>query len=140
MTETYSNPIPVAVALIPCGNKLIAIRRGTPPRVGEIAFPGGHISSGEKFQDALSREVHEETGIQIPPDTWEVFHVGDSLHSDRILLFATCAAIPLEMVNFDFRCEETQQVLLVDPTDASTPFAFELHQQAMKELLKRKKN
>ncbi len=46
---SFSNPVPVAVAVVPYKNKLIGIRRGIEPRKGQIAFPGGYINSGEPF-------------------------------------------------------------------------------------------
>lgn len=38
-------------------------------RIGDgwtgIAFPGGHVESGESFTDAVIREIYEETGLTI---------------------------------------------------------------------------
>lgn len=38
---TFSNPVPVAVALVPFDGQLVGIRRGIEPKKGQIAFPGG---------------------------------------------------------------------------------------------------
>lgn len=121
----FSNPVPVAVALIPYKNKLVGIRRGIEPRKGQVALPGGYINSGETFNQALSREALEETGLEIAPDGWQVFHVGDSLQSDRILIFGLCKEI--QSVDLRFKSEETQEVLLVDSAAA---LAFPLHDEA----------
>ncbi|MEW6295247.1 MAG: NUDIX domain-containing protein [Candidatus Diapherotrites archaeon] len=32
---------------------------------GDYTFPGGHIKSGEKLEDAVKREVKEETGLNV---------------------------------------------------------------------------
>lgn len=130
--------MPVAVALIPGGRQYVAIRRGIPPQIGKIAFPGGYICSGETFHEALSREVLEETGIEISSEAWEIFHVGDSLQSDRILLFAVRASISPNKVNLSFQSPETQQVLLINPNDETVPFAFDLHKAAAEVLSKRR--
>ncbi|WP_413288899.1 NUDIX domain-containing protein [Bdellovibrio sp. HCB337] len=122
---SFSNPVPVAVALVPYKNKLIGIRRGIEPRKGQVAFPGGYINSGESFNQALTRELFEETGIRVPDTSWEVFHIGDSLQSNRILIFGVCKDIP--EANFDFKSDETQEVLLIEPT---TALAFPLHEDA----------
>ncbi|MEI7488004.1 MAG: NUDIX domain-containing protein, partial [Chryseobacterium sp.] len=79
---SFSNPVPVAVALVPYNNSLVGIRRGIEPRKGLLAFPGGYINTGETFKEALSREVLEETGITIPTESWELFHIGDSIQSN----------------------------------------------------------
>lgn len=122
---TYSNPIPVAVALVPYHGSLIGIRRGIEPCKGQIAFPGGYINSGETFFQALSRELQEETGIIIPDTSWDVFEIGDSLQSNRILIFGICKDIP--MVDLSFISDETQEIVLIQPT---TELGFPLHNHA----------
>ena len=119
---SFSNPVPVAVAIVPYQNKLIGIRRGIEPKKGLVAFPGGYINSGETFNQALSRELFEETGISLSPEVWRVFHIGDSLLSNRILIFGVCESI-IE-ADLNFKSEETQEVLLLD---GKSDLAFPLH-------------
>lgn len=119
---SFSNPVPVAVAIVPYKNMLVGIRRGIEPKKGQIAFPGGYINSGETFQQALSRELLEETGVRVSENSWEVFHIGDSLQSNRILIFGICKAV--DQVDLNFKTEETQEVLLIEP---STQLAFPSH-------------
>lgn len=128
---TYSNPAPVAVALVPYKNKLIGIRRGIEPRKGQIAFAGGYINSGETFTQALSRELFEETGIKIDKDQWTLFRVGDSLQSNRILIFGIAPEV--HSVDLNFKTEETQEVVLIEP---DTPLAFPLHEEAREQYFK----
>lgn len=108
----YSNPVPVAVALIPCGGKLVGIRRAIPPMEGALALPGGYINSGESFTQALSRECFEGTGISIDSADWKFFHVGDSLSSTRILIFGLCN--PIQAIKLDFKSDETLETCLID--------------------------
>lgn len=121
---SFSNPVPVAVAIVPYKNKLIGIRRGIEPRKGQIAFPGGYINSGETFQQALSRELLEETGISVSSDLWDVFHIGDSLQSNRLLVFGLFKG-EIEKVDFNFKTDEAEEVLLID---SETKLAFPLHE------------
>ncbi|MDD4976789.1 MAG: NUDIX domain-containing protein [Bacteriovorax sp.] len=122
---SFSNPVPVAVALVPYKNSLIGIRRGIEPRKGQLAFPGGYINTGETFKQALSRELFEETGITVPTESWELFHIGDSVQSNRILIFGICKSI--NAIDLNFKSDETQEVLLLD---SETPLAFPLHEDA----------
>jgi ADP-ribose pyrophosphatase YjhB (NUDIX family) len=75
-TVSYRNPLPVAVALLPvrrgdgsdgagpASTGLVVIRRAIRPSLGRLALPGGFIDFGESWQQAVVRELSEETGIQ----------------------------------------------------------------------------
>ncbi len=70
---TFRNPLPVTVVLLPVilsieQTGVVVIRRAIPPKVGELALPGGFINFGETWQEAGAREVLEETGARIAPD------------------------------------------------------------------------
>ncbi len=44
-------------------DRVLLIRRGTPPRRGEWSLPGGKIEWGESTRHAALRELAEETGV-----------------------------------------------------------------------------
>lgn len=63
----------VASRLIPCvgavikdrDGRLLLIRRGHDPGAGLWSLPGGRIEPGETHQQAVAREVLEETGLRV---------------------------------------------------------------------------
>jgi colanic acid biosynthesis protein WcaH len=47
------------------GSALLFLKRKNEPAKGEWWFPGGRIKKGESLEQALYREIKEETGLQI---------------------------------------------------------------------------
>ena len=54
-------------AIIPYRGGIVLIRRRNDPYKGYYALPGGIVEYGEKVEDALIREVEEETGLIVTP-------------------------------------------------------------------------
>lgn len=46
-------------------NAVLLVQRGNPPAKGEWAIPGGRIKLGETLNEAVVREIWEETGIVV---------------------------------------------------------------------------
>jgi ADP-ribose pyrophosphatase YjhB (NUDIX family) len=58
-------PIVSVEAVIHVDSALLFLKRNNPPVKGEWWFPGGRIKKGESLEEALRREVLEETGLEI---------------------------------------------------------------------------
>jgi ADP-ribose pyrophosphatase YjhB (NUDIX family) len=56
----------VSAAIFRDGRVLI-VRRGRPPAHGLYTLPGGGVELGETLEQAVIREVREETGLAIAP-------------------------------------------------------------------------
>ena len=54
-------------AIIFRDSKILLVRRLNPPLKGEWSIPGGLVETGETTQQAIIREVLEETGLQVVP-------------------------------------------------------------------------
>jgi len=59
--------VPCVGAIITGGGRILLIRRGHEPEAGRWSLPGGRIEAGETDQQALVREVREETGLEVAP-------------------------------------------------------------------------
>ena len=55
-------------AIIMKNQEILLIQRGKPPFVDSWALPGGHIELGEIVEDAVKREIKEETNLEIKID------------------------------------------------------------------------
>src|SRR5215831_5228298 len=45
--------------------RTVLIRRGTEPLLGQWSIPGGTIEIGETIEEAVRRELREETGLEV---------------------------------------------------------------------------
>jgi ADP-ribose pyrophosphatase YjhB (NUDIX family) len=126
---SYLNPLPVAVAVQPVDDGLLAIGRAIPP-AGKLALPGGYIDVGERWQNAAAREVREETGLAIDPDTLREVRVL-SAPDGTLLVFALAPRITAaDLPPFTATSETSECVILRAPSD---DLAFPLHAQVVRE-------
>jgi ADP-ribose pyrophosphatase YjhB (NUDIX family) len=61
--EYPDRPVVGVGAVIWRGEQVLLIRRGRPPRLGQWSLPGGAQHLGETLEEAIRREVREETGL-----------------------------------------------------------------------------
>lgn len=62
----YFNPSAAAVAIIMNSNRQILVcRRANDPKKGSLDFPGGFVDMNESGEEAVAREVFEETNLTV---------------------------------------------------------------------------
>ena len=68
MNRRYPEAPMVGVgAVVLKGDMVLLVRRGKEPAYGEWSLPGGLVELGETLEEALRREILEETGVRIVP-------------------------------------------------------------------------
>jgi len=87
--------IGVGAAIVQDGRVLL-IRRGQPPLLGEWSLPGGVLECGEALREATVREVGEETGLTV--------ETGDMLGVYERVIHGDDGRVRYHYVLIDFLC------------------------------------
>jgi 8-oxo-dGTP diphosphatase len=98
-------PIVGVGAVVIDGAKVLLVRRGQEPLKGEWSLPGGVLELGETLQQAVVREVLEETGLVVVP-------AGIVEVVDRIMPDEASGCIRYHYVLVDYLCRVTGGTLL----------------------------
>ncbi|AEE14855.1 NUDIX hydrolase [Thermodesulfobium narugense DSM 14796] len=61
----YPFPILAVSGLLIRDNKILLVKRKSPPSIGRWSLPGGVVEKGEKLNDAIKREFFEETSLSV---------------------------------------------------------------------------
>ena len=93
---TLSSPAVGVGAVIVHEGRAVLIQRGKEPLRGRWVIPGGTVELGETLEQAVVREVLEETGLRVRP-------AGVVLVFDRILRDES--GVRYHYVIIDYRCE-----------------------------------
>lgn len=138
--ETYLNPIPVGVGMLPVELKgivgLLLVKRAIKPFIGEYAFPGGFVNEGESWQKAISRELFEETNIETDPAEFILNDAHSTPDGRRILIFGYTKKIRTLKDIYDFI--PNSEVLDLVVGDHETKLCFSLHQTVFDNFLANK--
>ncbi len=67
MRPRYENPALTADAVWIDRGRVLLVRRGHPPYQGMWALPGGFVELQETVEEAVVRELREETGLTARP-------------------------------------------------------------------------
>lgn len=72
-------------------NRILIARRAAHRHQGGLwEFPGGKIEDGETLVQALSRELHEELGIDVLPDACQPLMVVEHDYGDKAVRLEVC--------------------------------------------------
>ena len=104
----------VGAVVLDAEQRVLLVRRGQEPLLGEWSLPGGALELGERLEDGIRREVREETGLDVEP--LEIVSVFDHIaHSEE-----DATRVRFHYVLVDYRCRLVGGALAsaTDATDA----------------------
>jgi ADP-ribose pyrophosphatase YjhB (NUDIX family) len=104
----------VGAVVLDSESRVLLVRRGQEPLLGEWSLPGGALELGERLEDGVRREVREETGLDVEPE--EIVAVFDHIShasDDRV-------RVRFHYVLVDYRCRVLGGTLMsaTDVTEA----------------------
>lgn len=119
MSRITRYPEPTVGALILNGNKQILLAKSNKWK-NRYTLPGGHIELGETMEEALRREVKEETGLEVKPIMF--LNLQEAIYSKEF-------HEPKHFIFLDFLCQaqttdvrvdkdELQEFIWVEPRKA----------------------
>jgi ADP-ribose pyrophosphatase YjhB (NUDIX family) len=94
--EYPEHPVVGVGAVVVRDHKALIIKRAHEPRKGEWSLPGGLLELGESLQDAVRREVKEETNLDVAAGP--IIDTFDRVHRDA------AGRIRYHFVIVDFVC------------------------------------
>jgi ADP-ribose pyrophosphatase YjhB (NUDIX family) len=130
----WDTPACIGVGIVPVTvrshmgleNRLLATRRAIAP-VGLVCLPGGHKLRKETWQQTVAREVLEECGVIVNPETMTLLHAANASNGN-VLLFALCAPITIDDPTSLVHDAEVQEILFLSepPPDPAFPTHAEM--------------
>ena len=101
------------------GHVLLQHRDEHAPRAAnQWGMVGGHVEDGEDPDDAVLRELEEETGIRSGPGDLELWHAGEFAYADGHRGDYRIYAGAVDLTDDDIVLGEGRAIVFVDPQEA----------------------
>lgn len=135
MIKKFSGKTAAAIIIFPT-NKILLIKRGTIVFRGFWALPGGKVDGGEIVEEAVVREVREETGlkVKIVRKIGEYHEVGVN-NGVEYDYYPTCFLVKVVGGKISKQKEEIEEIKLFDFNEIPKRLAFK-HSDMIKDYLR----
>ena len=121
----YVNPAPSVAAILHRDGRVLLVKRNIEPGLGLWSLPGGFIEEDENVEQAVIREVEEETGLLCRP------HLLLDVHSMRSVLYGSILVLCYSAEILDGRLRaggDASEAQFFSP-DGLPEIAFDLHRR-----------
>jgi len=123
----YLNPIPATCCFVARGDQLLFVKRAVEPCLGQWGFPGGFIELGETAEEAVLRELEEETGLQGHGTRLIGVSTGPSKLSGSVMVLGYAIERWEGILQADTDAKDAQFF----SKDEQPPLAFQVHQDLL---------
>jgi ADP-ribose pyrophosphatase YjhB (NUDIX family) len=100
--EYPETPLIGVGAIIVENERVVLVKRGHPPLLGEWSIPGGVLEVGDMLREGAVREAQEETGLTVQPGEIlgvydRILREGDRLQYHYVLIDFLCRRVSGEI-------------------------------------------
>jgi len=110
----FNSSASTAAFILNADNELLAVRRAREPAKGTLDLPGGFVDIYETAEEAITREVREETGLVVTkPEflfTLPNIYVYSGFEVHTVDLFFVCRAVDFSSLHAD---DDAAEVLFI---------------------------
>jgi 8-oxo-dGTP diphosphatase len=136
--KKYTGKTSTAIISYP-DSKILLIKRNTRPFVGFWALPGGRMDPGETIEQTVTREVKEETGLDVVILRVVGEYVEKGIKDDiDYEYFPTCFVVKPVGGELKKQESEIQDIRLFKLDELPLPLAFE-HEKMIKDYVNTEK-
>ncbi len=118
--EMYKNPTIGAAALIfDEQNRLMLLRRAKNPGLGKLDVPGGFCEVSEKIENAVKREVKEETNIDVEIERF-LFSIPNNYEYMGVQLYPLDFFFKCKIIDdskFELDLSENSEMMFLSPEE-----------------------
>lgn len=132
----YRGSSSVAVALVPIlqdtgETLLMGVQRNIEPQKGKWALPGGFVDYNETIEEAVAREVFEETHLKIQPNQFRI-HNSIKTPDGKVLIFCVGPIIHQHVLEKECLGQELDhETMAIGTLRPGQNLAFPIHTQMM---------
>ena len=80
----YENPKVLVAGIIHWREEILLCKRAAEPAKGRWCVPMGFLEKGETLEEAVARELYEETHLTVPPTDFSLYAISSLPHIDQV--------------------------------------------------------